>query len=102
MRKMKTITLLYSLLALVHLMLVPVAVYATEGAGGQVNTGGKISFYEEKLPPEEPKPEPAKPTVKPKGNLPSTGEMIQQFWLVGIGLLLLLVLFVWRKYRRGN
>ncbi|MDA9472832.1 LPXTG cell wall anchor domain-containing protein [Enterococcus sp. 5H] len=96
-------TIMCSLLILAHLTLFPSEMSGVEGVGGQVNTGGKISFYEDPilensnpLPSEE-----AKVTeAKPKGRLPSTGEIAQKWWIVGIGLFLLLVLLTWRVNRR--
>ncbi|MCA5014181.1 LPXTG cell wall anchor domain-containing protein [Enterococcus sp. S22(2020)] len=101
MRMNKLIILLSSLILLISLAVVPSTVYGTEGAGGQVTTGGKISFYEDSLEPSENLPEVGSSTeqesevvVKPVGKLPSTGELIRNFSFVGIGLLVLFLLLL--------
>ncbi|MDA9471869.1 hypothetical protein C240_2047 [Enterococcus sp. 5H] len=87
-------------------------VYGTEAAGGQVNTGGKISFYEEEAIPDEVAPiapeesgsssdQDTAGVKKPAGNLPSTGELIGNFGFIGIGLVLLfLLLIVLRRWTK--
>lgn len=86
------------------------SVQATEGGGeGQVNRGGKITFYEETqvssttessttqvgTPSESPRSE------KPKGRLPSTGEVLQQYGWIGLALVILGCLMFLRKSRKG-
>lgn len=109
MRTNKMIILFCSLIVLISLVLSPVISYGTDGAGGQVNTGGKITFYEEEVTPDESKPqEPgssseqeAELVKKPAGNLPSTGELIGNFGFIGIGLVLLfLLLIVLRRWTK--
>lgn len=99
-------------MALVSLAISPLMVHGTEGTGGQVNTGGKISFYEKETTPEETTPiVPNKPELpadkdtgtaeKPAGNLPSTGELIGNFCFIGIGLVMLfLLLIVLRRWTK--
>lgn len=92
-------------MALFSLNLSPVIGYGTDGTGGQVNTGGKISFYEVETLPDEVAP--AIPEIqgsstkqdtdtlkKPAGNLPITGELIGTLSFIGIGLVLLLLLLI--------
>lgn len=85
-------------------------VQATEG-GGQVNRGGKITFYEESSSSEEPKPSTEPSTVdssgltvtKPKGRLPNTGELVKQYgWICGALLLAALLLFMRNRKKGGQ
>lgn len=108
----------YSLLTLISLTFAPTFVHGTEGVGGQVNTGGKISFYEEKEDgtidssdstspqPDENAPTPAEKedgsVIKPSGKLPSTGELVQRFWLAGLAIVLLVVWIVRKKTKGGK
>lgn len=89
-------------MALVSLAISPLMVHGTEG---QVNVGGKISFYEEETIPDETTPiVPDEPessvdqntgtAKKTAGNLPSTGELTGNFGFIGIGLILLFLLLV--------
>lgn len=112
MRNIKSIILFCSLIALFSLVISPAIVYGTDGAGGQVNTGGKITFYEEEIVQEESTPDASeeaetdtKPeadtSAKPAGRFPSTGEMLGNFGFIGIGLLLLfLLLLLVRKWTK--
>lgn len=109
MRTNKMIILFCSLIALFSLVISPAIVYGTDGAGGQVNTGGKITFYEEEVISDESTPqEPdssseqeAELVKKPTGKLPSTGELIGNFGFIGIGLVLLfLLLMVLRRWTK--
>lgn len=85
----------------------PSQVQATEG-GGQVNRGGKITFYEESSSSEEPKPSTEPSTVdssgltmtKPKGRLPDTGELVKQYGWIGGALLLLVALLLFMRNRK--
>lgn len=80
-------------------------VYAAEGIGGQVSTSGKITFYditsdgeetpEDSSPPDSPVPD--QPPSKPVGNLPSTGELGSYLGFMGIGLIFLVMLFLFIK-----
>ncbi|WP_271491357.1 LPXTG cell wall anchor domain-containing protein [Enterococcus sp. 5H] len=104
MRTNKLIIIFCSLIVLMSASLWPVIVYGTEGAGGQVNTDGKISFYDEEVESDESTPiETDKPessledddsAKKPAGNLPSTGERMGNFGFIGIALVLLVFLLV--------
>lgn len=83
-----------------------------EGAGGQVNTGGKITFYEatseSEERPEESTPEPpgdntpsengdqSNPQKKPSENLPNMGDVVKYFSFIGI-ILLILVWLIRKK-----
>ncbi|MDA9472504.1 LPXTG cell wall anchor domain-containing protein [Enterococcus sp. 5H] len=115
MRTVKPIILFCFLLALFSLTLSPVIGYGTDGAGGQVNTGGKISFYEVETLPDELTPvvpgiqdlstKKDNATVeKPVGNLPSTGELIRTFSFIGIGIVLLnlLIIVLRRRVKEGE
>lgn len=78
-------------------------VQASEGTGGQVSTTGKISFYEEETEPSEPtttQPSAATP-INPSGKrLPSTGERIRTYCLIGGGIILLILLILFLRKRR--
>lgn len=112
--KHKTIkSIVCSLVVLIAMFGYSSASSANEGIGGQVNRGGKISFYEESTQPSdsststEPSsktPTTPSSTAKPAGkNLPSMGELMKNYGSFGIGILLLflLVLFL-RKRRKGE
>lgn len=120
--------LLYSLLAGLLLLYVPVRATATSGAGGQVPTEAKITFYEseassssepapsesssssEPIPSSEPVPSSttfeaesssyAATSTKPQGSYPSTGEIVQRYSWIGGGALLAAGLIVWMRQRR--
>ncbi|MEI5991689.1 hypothetical protein A5881_003226 [Enterococcus termitis] len=112
--KHKTIKLIVcSLVVLLGIFSYSNSASANEGTGGQVNRGGKISFYEESTEPTdsststEPssqKPTTPSATAKPAGkNLPSMGELMKHYGIFGIGILLLLVLLLFlRKRRKGE
>lgn len=86
------------------------AASATTGAGGQVSSKGQITFYEKttessttvsssEVPADSSST--ATSTGKPQGGenkLPSTGEMIQKYSLMGTGIVLLIALILF--YRR--
>lgn len=98
------------LLVVVSLVTTTGVVYAAESVGGQVSTGGKITFYEatsdtEETPDSSTPEKPGEGTPpggndtagnqrKPGGNLPNTGEVVKYFSLIGLGLILL-VLLLW-------
>ena len=70
--------------------------------GGVVQTKGEVGFYEETTSSSTFSSDskvPNKPT-KPKGKLPSTGELIKKSILISGSLILLLVLFVLVNKRR--
>lgn len=113
MSRTKLSITLCSFIVLISVSLSPIVVSATESAGGQVNTGGEISFYEEEFVPEESAPvevdEPGTSTkpeadkdAKPAGMLPDTGELLSYIGLIGLVLLLIWIGFVWKKRRRRN
>lgn len=87
-----------------------VPVFAETGVGGQVNTEGKITFYEtetsssESQPPQQSSSETAaseQAVVKPVGKLPSTGELVKNYGLIGGGLLVLILLvFLYKKRQK--
>ncbi|MBO0469961.1 LPXTG cell wall anchor domain-containing protein [Enterococcus sp. DIV0242_7C1] len=84
--------------------------FAESGVGGQVITEGKITFYEtetslsESQPPQQSSSEPVtseKAVAKPVGKLPSTGELVKNYGLIGGGLLLLILLvFLYKKRQK--
>ncbi|MDA9471587.1 LPXTG cell wall anchor domain-containing protein [Enterococcus sp. 5H] len=112
--KHKTIKLIVcSLIVLMGMFSYSSSSSANEGTGGQVNRGGKISFYEESTEPSdsststEPSsntPTTPSSTVKPAGkSLPNMGELMKNYGIFGIGILLLLVLVLFlRKRRKGE
>ncbi|ALS37594.1 LPXTG-motif cell wall-anchored protein [Enterococcus rotai] len=112
--KHKTIKLIVcSLVVLIGMFSYSNSSSANEGTGGQVNRGGKISFYEESTEPSDSSTstEPSSSTtttpsttVKPAGKgLPSTGELIKNYGIFGIGILFLLLLLLFlRKRRKGE
>lgn len=80
---------------------------AETGNGGQVNTTGKIIFYEEETSSSEVKQsvenssEAISATTKPAGGqLPSTGERIRKYGFIGGGLLLLVLLIILCRKRQ--
>ncbi|MCB5953910.1 LPXTG cell wall anchor domain-containing protein [Enterococcus sp. CWB-B31] len=95
---------------------------ATMGAGGQVNSKGQITFYEgtiessttepsttESSLPESSTAEPtqtsssrAATATKPQGGgtLPSTGEIVQKYSLMGAGLIAALIAFLLFRRRK--
>lgn len=75
-----------------------------QGKSNEVSTEADIEFFQ--APPENvekpPKKTPVKPptgTQKPSGKLPQTGELIRQYWWLGIILLLLSSWAVWQRQR---
>ncbi|MBM7689634.1 hypothetical protein BCR24_01655 [Enterococcus ureilyticus] len=112
--KHKTITLIVcSLVVLIGMFSYSNSSSANEGIGGQVNRGGKISFYEESTEPSDSSTsiEPSSSTttsssttVKPAGKtLPSMGELLKNYGIFGIGILFLLLLLLFlRKRRKGE
>ncbi|OTN88327.1 hypothetical protein A5819_000779 [Enterococcus sp. 7E2_DIV0204] len=82
---------------------------AAKANGGEVQTNGVISFYEESSstepsssvePSSGPEPSTSEPkVVKPVGRYPSTGEMVKKSFVVtGIALIVIgLVLFFWKR-----
>ncbi|MBL1228261.1 LPXTG cell wall anchor domain-containing protein [Enterococcus sp. BWB1-3] len=85
---------------------------ATMGAGGQVKTKGQITFYEGTIESSLPEPSTAEPTqtsssravtvTKPQGGgtLPSTGEIVQKYSLMGAGLIAALIAFLLFRRRK--
>lgn len=113
MRNKKNIILFCSVLALIILAFPAATAYGNEGIGGQVNTGGKISFYDEVDIPDKPAPiVPEKPTTstdakpndveKPKGKLPNTGEKVKRYGVIGLGLILLSLMFLLLRKKEAN
>lgn len=109
MNMQKLIILGCSVLVVFSLLVLPVRGYGTESGGGQVITGGKIVFYDEKGSPSEtipPTPDtPSEPDIefvkKPIGTLPSTGEWSGNIGFIGLFLLLFLVLlFLIRRWTK--
>lgn len=97
-----------SLLGIFSLAMIPVVTCATEGTGGQVSTGGNISFYEVENVSDKDETQQSssdfgssatEKNPESVGRLPSTGEMIQRFGLVGLGMLFLLLWFIWKKIK---
>lgn len=98
------------LLMMVSLVTATGVVHAAEGVGGQVSTGGKITFYEarsdtEETPDSSTPEKPGEETPpggnnmtgnqrKPGGNLPNMGDVMKYFSIIGLGLILL-VLLLW-------
>jgi LPXTG-motif cell wall-anchored protein len=81
-------------------------VQASEGAGGQVSTTGKISFYEEKTEVSSSSTTKTSEVMPPKTSeksFPNTGEQIRKYSLFGgVLLLLALLLLFLRKHREGE
>lgn len=84
-------------------------VEASQGGGGQVIRGGKITFYEESSSSidtsssTEPSVSNSSDLVteKPKGRLPSTGELVKRYgWIGGVILLLSAFLLFMRKHKK--
>ncbi|MCB5956444.1 LPXTG cell wall anchor domain-containing protein [Enterococcus sp. CWB-B31] len=90
---------------------------ATMGAGGQVNSKGQITFYEGTIESSTTEPSitessTAEPTqtsssravtvTKPQGGgtLPSTGEIVQKYSLMGAGLIAALIAFLLFRRRK--
>lgn len=108
MKKKKNILFIYSLIALLSLVLMPNIVHGIDSVGGQVTTGGKISFFEEEkkgdnvsspfdkieMPPAEKNVGVFAKLIK---RLPNTGELVNSFWLIGLGLIFLVIWFIWKK-----
>lgn len=122
MKHKKRIILICSLAVIFSLLLKPSVSQATDAIGGQVNTGGKIIFYEETGSTEESSSSEgtdsteeisnseseeetsfnSNTTQKPSGNFPSTGEIIQRAGpLAGI-MLLFLLLFLLKRRKEKN
>ncbi|MGL4694504.1 LPXTG cell wall anchor domain-containing protein [Enterococcus larvae] len=119
MRYKKIIVLFCSWVVILSIFSTPVVVHASDGAGGQVKTGGKISFYEgsttssstESTTSDEPNTsQPSTSEItdsatveKPAGKYPSTGELIKNYSFIGSSILLILLsLLFLRKRREGD
>ena len=101
MKHKKIIILICSLAVVFSLLLKPSASQATDAVGGQVNTGGKIIFYEETLPPEATLSS-SENVEKSAGSFPSTGEIIQRAWPMTGVLLLFLLLYLLERRKEKN
>lgn len=90
--------------------------FAQEGLGGAVQTNGEIGFYQDSVidsstpptsstPPSVSQSEPVvKPTPKPQGRYPSTGELVKKSLSISGVLLVLLVLFfvLFKRKKEGT
>ncbi|WP_375178487.1 LPXTG cell wall anchor domain-containing protein [Enterococcus rotai] len=120
MRKIKkNIVVLSSLVILGMLFSLLVLNVRSEASeiGGAVQTNGKIKFYEEsssteppvssKEPPTSSVPEPSspeKPSPKPKGRYPSTGELVKKSLSIsGVAIVLaVLIFFLWKRKKEKD
>lgn len=106
MKQMRFILFCCSLILWIGVISTETVVQANEGNGGQVITDGKISFYEgttetsSSTSTEPSSATPSKPIGKP---LPNTGEQIKHYSLIGGGLLLFVLIFLFfTKRRKGE
>lgn len=86
--------------------------YGAEGLGGQVSTGGNITFYEESTDPIDsstPTSETQSSDTRPPGDtkkivkIPSLGVLMNQYGVYGMVILFLIgVFFVSRRRRKGK
>ncbi|OJG89771.1 LPXTG-domain-containing protein cell wall anchor domain [Enterococcus silesiacus] len=71
--------------------------------GGEVTVDGVIGFYEESVEPTITSTSTSEnPIVKPEGKYPSTGELVKKSlpWLGG--LLIIIAVVVWFKFRNSK
>lgn len=122
MNDKKIIVLFCSLAAVICLSFKASFSYAEDGVGGQVTTGGKISFYEGSTESsslesstidtsstdthtsttiDSTTSSAVEDVTKPTGKYPSTGETIKRYSLIGTGIIgFVVVLFFLRKRRK--
>ncbi|MEI5990810.1 hypothetical protein A5881_002315 [Enterococcus termitis] len=108
--KRKLNLLLTSIVWVGLLMTISQPAFAQEGVGGAVQTNGEIGFYKEAVPdppaPSEPIPSTSsssagveEPKIKPKGKLPSTGELVKRSLSIS-GIALVLIVVFWFLFKR--
>lgn len=107
--------LLSSLIVVIGCTVGETAVFAQEGNGGQVQTNGEITFYEDEPLPsssseppvssepassEAPIPSSSEPVIqKPQGKYPSTGELVKKSLSIS-GIALIAIVFLLFLYKR--
>lgn len=104
MKQLKWILIGSSLVLWLGIVQTKFVVSATEnGIGGQVNTTGKISFYEEsgESSSTEFRESNAETPIKPlRKGLPSTGEQVRMYSYIGCLVLFIVLLILFLRKRR--
>ncbi|MDA9470605.1 LPXTG cell wall anchor domain-containing protein [Enterococcus sp. 5H] len=102
--KKLNILVVFPILCTLLFLFNPISVLAEEaGNGGGIQTTGEIGFYEETKATTEPTELPAsgteRPTEKPKGKFPSTGELVKKSLSIsGVALVIIAaIIFFWKR-----